>query len=708
MIGTPARVLGSCRATLAQATTSTRSLLRGFHMQVHPTVREALTLGKPVVALESAIVTHGMPYPRNLSMARAVEEIVKTHGAVPATVGVLDGRIHVGLSHPELRSLAERKGTFKVSRRDLPYVLSQGLSGGTTVSATMIVAKKAGISVFVTGGIGGVHREGEKTLDVSADLTELGRTPVAVVSSGVKSILDIGRTLEYLETQGVCVATFGESRDFPAFFCPHSGFQAPYHVPNEKEAAKLIAGALELGLGSGLLIAVPVPPDQAASAQEIEAAIQQALGEARVNGIVGKELTPFVLQRVNELSGGKSLESNMALIQNNASVGSRIAVALSQLRMAPGGGNDGGGRRARGEAVLPAQPVVVGGTNIDFIAKTKSGTLQAGGQTLPGKVIQAFGGVGCNLADCLSRLGWSPLFISALGKDALSRSVLRYCSHMDMGGVAQLEGHSTATYCAVVSGNGKLTLGLGDMDVHEQITEQWVSTFEDRLCRAPLLCFDGNLPLATIRYLCDLARDHRIPLCFEPTDENKASKPFLSDSWTALTYASPNLRELRAIARALGHPGPAELPRELDAVLSVAGDLARPLLQNLRCVVVTLGEHGVLLCGRQGSPPTVSLAPAPRGPRAPEGLFATHFPAPPVPAAEIVNELGAGDSFLAGMLAGLLSGLGTGPCVGMGMLAAGFSLRSPWPVSPRVSTATVNLERTRSGRWPEPRTWRID
>ncbi|XP_038610760.1 pseudouridine-metabolizing bifunctional protein C1861.05-like isoform X4 [Tachyglossus aculeatus] len=557
MIRTPARALGSRRLTLAHTTTSARNWLRGFHMHVHPTVREALTLGKPVVALESAIVTHGMPYPRNLSVARAVEEIVRTQGAVPATVGVLDGRIHVGLGDPELRALAEREGTLKVSRRDLPYVRSQGLSGGTTVSATMIVANKAGIPVFVTGGIGGVHREGEKTLDVSADLTELGRTPVAVVSAGVKSILDIGRTLEYLETQGVCVAAFGESRDFPAFFCRKSGFQAPYHVPTEKEAAKLIAGALELGLGSGVLIAVPVPPDQAASAQEIEEAIQRALGEARVNGIVGKELTPFVLRRVNELSGGKSLESNMALIQNNARVGSRIAVALSQLQMAPGGGNDGGGRRARG-AAQPAQPVVVGGINVDFIAKPKSGPLQADGQTHPGKVIQSFGGVGRNLADCLSRLGWSPLFISALGKDALSQSVLRYCSHMDMGGVAQLEGHSTATYCAVVSGSGKLTVGLGDMDVHEQITQQRVSAFEDRLLRAPLLCFDGNLPLATIRYLCDLAREHRIPVCFEPTDENEASKPFLSDSWTALTYASPNLRELRAIARALGHPGPAE------------------------------------------------------------------------------------------------------------------------------------------------------
>lgn len=347
----------SCRlarrvSTEAHRTTQVRRFLHGAYFRIQPSIQEALVEGRPVVALESTIITHGMAYPQNLSMAREVEKIVMRNGAVPATIGILRGQIHVGLTDEELQFLASSKNVVKVSRRDLPYVLSQGLSGGTTVSGTMIAAHKAGIPVFVTGGIGGVHRGGENTLDVSADLTELGRTPVAVVSAGVKSILDIGRTLEYLETQGVCVAAFGESRMFPAFFSSQSGFQAPYRVQDEEEAAKLIASTLELGLSSGVLIAVPCPQEQAAPGQLIEDAIQQALSEARSKGITGKELTPFLLQKINELTNGKSLDSNLALIQNNARVGSGIAVALSKLQKATRKGS----LPRRGDTTLP-QPV---------------------------------------------------------------------------------------------------------------------------------------------------------------------------------------------------------------------------------------------------------------------------------------------------------------------------------------------------------------
>ncbi|NXW93132.1 YOW5 protein, partial [Alopecoenas beccarii] len=519
---------------------------------IQPSIQEALMEGRAVVALESTIITHGMAYPQNLSMAREVEKIVTANGAVPATVGILRGRIHVGLTDEELEFLASSKNVVKVSRRDLPFILSQGLSGGTTVSGTMIAAHKAGIPVFVTGGIGGVHRGGENTLDVSADLTELGRTPVAVVSAGVKSILDIGRTLEYLETQGVCVAVFGESKEFPAFFSRQSGFQAPYHIQNEEEAAELIASALGLGLSSGVLIAVPCPQERAASGQVIEEATQQALSEARSKGITGKELTPFMLQKINELTDGKSLDSNLALIQNNARVGSCIAVALSRLQKARRKGN-----LPRRENTIAPQPVVIGGINVDFIAKALNPVILGGGQTNAGRVRRTFGGVGRNLADCLSRLGLIPLFLSAVGKDEHTESLLNYCRHMDMSTILQLEGKSTATYCAVVTSAGELSVGLGDMDIHQQITEQYVSQFKENLCQAPLVCIDGNVPVSTIQYVCQLAREHQLAVCYEPTDENKASKPFLSDSWKALTYISPNLQELRAINRTLGNPLPA-------------------------------------------------------------------------------------------------------------------------------------------------------
>ncbi|XP_032544883.1 pseudouridine-5'-phosphate glycosidase-like isoform X2 [Chiroxiphia lanceolata] len=542
--------LGRHVSTMARGTTQVRRFLHGAYVRIHPSVQEALMEGRPVVALESAIITHGMAYPLNLSMAREVEETVRVNGAVPATVGILRGQIHVGLTDKELEFLASSKNAVKVSRRDFPFVLSQGLSGGTTVSGTMIAAHKAGIPVFVTGGIGGVHREGENTMDVSADLTELGRTPVAVVSAGAKSILDIGRTLEYLETQGVCVAAFGESREFPAFFSRQSGFQAPYHVRDEEEAAKLIDSALGLGLSNGVLIAVPCPQERAASGQVIEEAIQQALSEARSKGITGKEVTPFLLQKLIELTDGKSLDSNLALIQNNAKVGSCIAVALSKLQKARRKGN----LPRRGDMTAP-QPVVIGGINVDFIAKAQNPDILGGGQTNAGRVRRTFVVFGRNLADCLSRLGQTPLLLSAVGKDEHLQSVLHYCHHM-------------------------------------------VSQFKENLCQAPLVCIDGNVPLSTIQYVCQLAKEHQLAVCYEPTDENKASKPFLSDSWKALAYISPNLQELRAINRTLGNPVPAELPSMLEDVVQTAVALACPLLAHLQCVVVTLGTHGILLCGK--------------------------------------------------------------------------------------------------------------
>uniref|UniRef100_A0A8D0GI40 Carbohydrate kinase PfkB domain-containing protein n=1 Tax=Sphenodon punctatus TaxID=8508 RepID=A0A8D0GI40_SPHPU len=655
-------------------------------IKVHPYVKEALANGRPVVVLESTIITHGMPYPQNLSMAKEVEEIVRLNGSVSATVGILKGRIHVGLKNEELEFLAKSKHLVKVSRRDLPYVLSKGLSGGTTVSGTMLVAHKMGIPVFVTGGIGGVHRGGEKTMDVSADLTELGRTPVAVVSAGVKSILDIGRTLEYLETQGVCVASFGNSREFPAFFSHQSGFQAPYQVQNEEEAAKLIASTLTLGLSSGVLIAVPCPKEQAASGETIEKAIQQAVNEAGAKGIIGKELTPFLLQRVNELTHGKSLDSSILLLKK-------------EKRYNP-----------------PSHPNLIQYTDKAhhdlrhlFPAALTSGLcsyylfLQSGGQTNPGKVSQTFGGVGRNLAG-IYRLGKMPLFISAMGKDEHSESILRYCSHMDMGGVVQLDGHSTATYCAVITGSGELSLGLGDMDIHQQITEQYISKFKQSLCTAPLVCVDGNVSTSTIQYVCQIAREHHIAVCYEPTDENKASKPFLSDSWRSLTCISPNLRELRAINRTLGHPIPADLPSRMEDVVSAAMALVRPLLKQLHCVVVTLGPHGVLLCGRLvgGS---VSLCP---GAHKQVELCAVHYPALPLAREEIVNVSGAGDSLIAGIMAGLLAGQNTDTCVQMGLLSASFSLRSSEPISPEITAISVSPEQVKAQSWPKAKTWQLD
>eukprot|EP00731_Ephydatia_muelleri_P010085 Em0005g671a len=307
-------------------------------MKVLPEVAEAISAGMPVVALETTIVTHGMPYPTNLQYVLAVEAVVRAHGSVPATIGVLDGYVYVGMTEADLLRLAEPnlKGR-KISRRDLSYVISKVESGGTTVSATMLCAHKAGIPVFATGGIGGVHRGGESSMDVSADLTELGRTPLAVVCAGAKSILDIGRTLEVLETLGVTVTTFGHTTEFPAFFSARSGHHVDMCVRTPKEAAKLIASNLSFGVGSGTLIAVPIPEEASGLGEEIEGAIQRALTEAQCEGVMGKALTPFLLRRINELTCGRSLEASILTggeeERNNAMVGSQIAVELSKLKL---------------------------------------------------------------------------------------------------------------------------------------------------------------------------------------------------------------------------------------------------------------------------------------------------------------------------------------------------------------------------------------
>ncbi|KAI9193785.1 hypothetical protein LWI28_000158 [Acer negundo] len=301
-------------------------------VKLSPEVTEALSRGHAVVALESTIISHGMPFPKNLETAKEVEAIVIENGAVPATVAILDGIPRIGLSTEELERLAKLGSKAqKTARRDIAHVVAMRANGATTVSATMFFASMVGIPVFVTGGIGGVHRHGEHTMDISSDLTELGRTPVAVISAGVKSILDIPRTLEYLETQGVCVAAY-KTHEFPAFFTESSGCKVPCRVDSPEDCARLIDVNMKLKLGSGILIAVPTPKEHTASGSLIESAIQSALKEARDKNIVGNAETPFLLARVNELTGGMSLASNIALVKNNALVGARISVALAQLR----------------------------------------------------------------------------------------------------------------------------------------------------------------------------------------------------------------------------------------------------------------------------------------------------------------------------------------------------------------------------------------
>ena len=291
-------------------------------------VREALASGRPVVALESTIISHGMPYPKNVQTAREVKQIIRDGGAVPATIAILAGVPRIGLSDAELDLLGSDEHVRKVSIRDLPYVVAQGEHGATTVASTMRLAALAGIKVFVTGGLGGVHRGAESSMDVSADLTELSLTDVAVVSAGVKSLLDIGRTLEVLETLGVPVVSVG-SDDFPSFYSRSSGFRSPLRLDTAAEIAATMHAKWRLGLAGGVVVANPIPVEDEMPEAEIGVLIAKAVAEAEQQGVTGAAITPFLLGRIVELSDGDSLRANIALVKNNARLGAAIAAAYA-------------------------------------------------------------------------------------------------------------------------------------------------------------------------------------------------------------------------------------------------------------------------------------------------------------------------------------------------------------------------------------------
>ncbi len=295
---------------------------------IAPAVEEAVAAGAPVVALETTAIAHGFPRPANLEVARAIDRAVRTAGALPAFIGLIDGKIIVGLCQGDVERLATGGTVMKVSRRDLAFAAATGRDGATTVAATMICAARAGIAVFATGGIGGVHRGMAQTLDVSADLEELGRTRLAVVCAGAKSILDLPRTMEYLETKGVPVVGY-RTDVLPAFHVPDSGIAVPHRLDDAQAIARLIAAQRALGLESGIVIANPIPPEHALAGDRIEAAIETALAEAARSRIGGKALTPFLLDRLAEITDGESLKANAALLENNAALAGEVAVALA-------------------------------------------------------------------------------------------------------------------------------------------------------------------------------------------------------------------------------------------------------------------------------------------------------------------------------------------------------------------------------------------
>ncbi|KAG8947413.1 hypothetical protein FRC04_010733 [Tulasnella sp. 424] len=522
-----------------------------------------------------------MPYPTNIETTYSLENIIRQQGAVPATIGLLNGRVKIGLDKEDLDRLGAPRTNdkvYKVSRRDIAPVIALGKDGGTTISGTMILAALAGIKVFATGGLGGVHRGGEITWDVSADLTELGRTPVAVVAAGAKSILDIGRTLEYLETQGVTVATYGEQDDFPAFFTPSSGFKSPWRVNNPVDAARIIHTSDQLGLGGGQFFGVPIPESHYAAGAAIQAAVDRAVRESEENGMSarGKEVTPWLLNRVAELTRGESLKSNVALIENTALVGAKIAVELAKISLSknqpstqvhpaipsPPTHKASPVATINQGSTLPAPKLVVmGASAIDITAKASQRAIES---TSPGVVNVTLGGVARNMAEAAHRRSEtaSTLLVSPTGSDAFA-TLLKQQSEAEIGMrvdgffVPQTarngQGSSLRTpVCNLVLGeDGGLISGVADFNIVDEVSgeepsRQWYNIASDEVI---LVCLLMHNVTGT---LLDLAATS---VWFEPTSTSKCTRIFpaltsvmSSDSFVSptapVTYASPNTFEL--------------------------------------------------------------------------------------------------------------------------------------------------------------------
>jgi pseudouridine-5'-phosphate glycosidase/pseudouridine kinase len=618
-------------------------------------VRWALASQQPVVALESTVLTHGLPWPTNRTVAHLLESVVRQHHATPATIAVIEGRIRVGLSAVELDRLCDwarqpesARHLHKLTTRDLPWALALGKSGGTTVAATAFVAHQFGIRVFATGGIGGVHRDGHITMDVSADLIELSRTPVCVVCAGAKSILDIGRTLEYLETHGVTVVGWN-TEEFPAFFVASSGHRVPYTIRTAQEGARLLYTLHTLGQRSGVILGVPIPAIHAADGHRIELAIQHALRDAQHNGITGNALTPYLLAAVNRLTSGASLRANVALLANNAAVAAQIACALNALQ------------------TTPPDVCVVGALALDVTSRVEEGTTLRAGVSNVGRVTLSSGGVGRNIAEALARLDGGTqrmrtLLLSvslAPTRDPLAAYLFEQLRRAgcDTSGIVLLDNApsqlSTPVFHCVLAENGEVGVAVNAMELCNRITPTLLHRFVSVLQHAHYVVVDANLPQDTLVWLANFVHRAGGTLWFEPTSSVKCIRavPILDK----LTYISPNVDELWALTQAVA-------PHHALSHDDVAQNASILLGRGVRNVIVKMGAHGVSWFTKDAG--------------------SGHLDALPVRA--VVSAAGAGDCLVAGTLFALHNGLCLADALTFGLHVARASVESSVTVPPTI------------------------
>ncbi|KAJ5605831.1 hypothetical protein N7510_008612 [Penicillium lagena] len=633
----------AARPSCLRAAASRPSRLRTYHelaqsrfLQVSEEVRDAVATGKPVVALETTIYTHGFPYPDNVALASLLESVVRLNGGVPATVGILGGVARVGLTADELIELAataETKSALKVSRRDLGYICGLGMAGkrihgGTTISGTMVLSHLAGIKIFGTGGLGGVHRGGETSMDVSADLTELGRTPVTVISSGCKSFLDIPRTLEYLETEGVCVGTFADGRegpvDFPGFFTRESGVRSPRVIQDEAEAAAIVYAQSKLPVSSGIHFANPVPLEYSVPKADMDRIIEEALRLADAEGYRGSDNTPFVLAKIKELSGGSSLPANRALVESNVKRATKVAVELAKLEQSDRSAGvrhmpavSGVTQAAEKKPEIPTTPhepvartdiLVAGSLAIDLSCDyTPFGDERAQVAPLPhtsnpAAIGQSLGGVGHNVALAANYIGGNVLFCSVVADDLSGRAALSALEKegLSTAGIQVLPatpGTRTAQYIAVNDANKELLVAMADMGIFEFPENQldFDGFWEPLLQRTQprWVVVDANWRAELLAKWTTLARKYGARVAFEPVANAKSRRLFGRDSSGAgatigpehtlpnhaISLACPNRLELAAMHGAARDASLFDSPgwwRLIDAMgLSPAGSRDR-------------------------------------------------------------------------------------------------------------------------------------
>ncbi|KAJ7596984.1 indigoidine synthase A-like protein [Mycena floridula] len=553
-----------------------RKRLSGFNelLEIHPEIQEAIASKKPIVALETTLVTHGFPYPTNVNLSLQLEDIVRSTGAIPATIAVMGGKVKIGMERTDLEQLVDTSNgmsPIKVSRRDIAACIVNKANGGTTCSATLIFAAMTGIKVFATGGLGGVHRGGELSMDVSADLFELSRCPVGLVSSGIKSILDIRRTLEYLETLGVPVLSYGPSREFPAFFSRRSGIEVPWNAEDALTAAKILYTQKELGLQNGALIGVPIPDKYEADGAVIQAAIDQAVRESEENGVSkrGGAATPWLLSRIAEITKGDSRAANIALLENTALIGGQIAMEYQKLDNAQD-------HRTELESSLvnralpqntiqniadptkqltPAKVLVVGCSAVDISATCGQSTNPAlsNHSTVPGSVVATLGGVGRNISVAAQKMlgDNSVLLVSPLGDDAFGAMIQKDCETRGMrtdGLQISKSGQRTAVCNMLFDQHGALVSGIADMEITAQFPDTEI--LDHLVFNNPkLLALDANLSPNTLRSVAEYCSNSGIDVFFETTSLSKSTAILgaafsLLRKNSSIKFVSPNLLEL--------------------------------------------------------------------------------------------------------------------------------------------------------------------